>query len=91
MFLGGLIQRMLQMLLRTTEIIERLEAHSGSYIEHDSGTYRLKFADGTDMESNEHGQTYPARPSSQQMDDLMDSGRLKPDGHRYKLKNAPRR
>ena len=77
------------MLLRTTEIIERLEAHSGSYIEHDSGTYRLKFADGTDMEANEHGQTYPARPSSQQMDDLMDSGRLKPDGHRYKLKNAP--
>jgi len=63
----------------------------GHYIEHDSGTYRLKFADGTDMESNEHGQAYPARPSSQQMDDLMDSGRLKPDGHRYKLKNAPRR
>ena len=77
------------MALRTTEIIERLEAHSGSYIEHDSGIYHLKFGDGTVMEATEHGQSYPARPTSQQMDDLMDAGRLKPEGHRYKLKRPP--
>jgi hypothetical protein len=73
------------MALRTTEIIERLEEHSGSYIEHDSGIYRLKFANGTEMEATEHGQNHPARPTSRQMDDLMDAGRLKPEGQRYKL------
>lgn len=73
----------------TTEIIERLEEHSGSYIEHDSGIYRLRFANGTEMEATEHGQSYPVRATSQQMDELMDAGRLKPEGHRYKLKRPP--
>ena len=49
------------------------------------GLHTSVAADGTEMEATEHGQNYPARPTSQQMDDLMDAGRLKPEGHRYKL------
>jgi hypothetical protein len=73
------------MTLRTTEILELLESHAGSYVLRNLGTYRVKNADGTDMVKIEGGRTCVLEPSHQMMDDLMAQGRLKQNGQKYTL------
>ncbi len=73
------------MTLNTTQVLEALRANPGAYVVHNAGTYRLKNADGTDMVKTDGGRTYFLEPSYHMMDDLMDAGRLKKDGQKYRL------
>jgi hypothetical protein len=73
------------MALSTTRILQLLDEKPGRYIHHDMGRYRMKEPNGDDVRLTRGGRKYPAEPTAEQMDDLMDAKWLVRDGLKYLL------
>jgi hypothetical protein len=74
--------------LRTSAILELLERDRSRYVEHDTGRYRLKEANGADVMVDDNGRQLPVEPQQIQMDDLVEQSRVVRDGSRYRLPPA---
>jgi hypothetical protein len=73
------------MMLNTTMILDLLADKPGRYVQHESGTYRMKEADGSDVIITENGRDYLIEPIAEQMDDLMDASHLRREESQYRL------
>ena len=69
--------------LNATAIHELLRKQPGRYIQHDSGHYRMKEPDGSDVIVNDGGREILVEPTKGQMDGLEDQALLTRNGSRY--------
>jgi hypothetical protein len=73
------------MKLSETVILELLAPKPGRCIQHESGRYRMKEADGTDLITTQAGQSCPVEPLAVHIDALMDARKLICDCSKYRL------
>jgi hypothetical protein len=69
--------------LNATAIHELLRKQPGRYIQHDSGHYRVKEPNGSDVIVSKDGKEFLVEPTKGQMDALEDESRLARNGSRY--------
>jgi hypothetical protein len=69
--------------ITATMILDFLRKRPGRYIQHDTGHYRMKEANGVDViESDDRG-VFHVDPSQAQIDGLMEEAKLIQNGSRY--------